>query len=92
MLNLKREALYDAIMSTGAKIFTVQFIKKDGELRTMNCRLGVTSYLNGGKATIKNDGNPYVIVFDMQSKGYRCINLNTARTFKAEGATFRIIP
>lgn len=91
MLNLQREALYDAILSTNGKIFTVQFVKKDGQLRTMNCRLEVTSYLKGGKATVKNDGNPYVIVFDMQSKGYRCINLDTAKTFKAKGATFRII-
>jgi len=91
MLNLQREALYDAILSTNGKIFTVKFIKKDGNLRTMNCRLEVKSYLRGGKATVRNDGNPYVIVFDMQSKDYRCINLDTTLTFKAEGATFRII-
>jgi hypothetical protein len=91
MLNLKREALYDAIMSTNDKIFTISFIKKDGTERVMNCRLGVTSYLAGGKATVKNDGKPYVIVFDMHSKGYRCINIETAKTFKAEGAVFKII-
>ena len=91
MLNLRRESLYDAIMSTNGGIFTVKFRKKDGQERVINCRLGVKSYLHGGVATVRNDGHPYIIAFDLKAKGYRCINLYTTSQLRAGGAEFRII-
>ena len=41
----KREIL----QTTKGKFFTVEFVKKDGTLRKMNCRLGVAKDLKGGQ-------------------------------------------
>lgn len=62
----------DRILNSNGKIFTVEFTKKDGSLRVMNCRIGVTKYLKGGSSTLNPD--KYITVYDMQSKGYRAIN------------------
>lgn len=63
------------ILKSNGKIFTVEFIKRDGTTRVMNCRLGVTKYLVGGASTL----NPkkYITVYDLQSKGYRAVNIDT---------------
>jgi hypothetical protein len=63
------------ILNSNGKIFTVTFLKKDGSLRVINGRLGVTKYLKGGSSTL----NPadYITVYDLQSKGYRAINKST---------------
>jgi hypothetical protein len=51
---------------------TIKFIKKDGSLRVMNCRLGVTKHLKGGTSTLNPD--KFITVYDLKSEGYRAIN------------------
>ena len=62
----------DRILNSNGKIFTVTFTKKDGTIRVMNCRLGVTKYLKGGSSTLNPD--KFITVYDLQSEGYRAIN------------------
>jgi len=62
----------DRILSSNGKIFSVEFIKKDGTKRLMNCRLGVTKHLKGGSSTL--DPDKFITVYDLQSEGYRAIN------------------
>jgi len=57
------------------KFFSVEFVKKDGSVRKMNCRGGVKKYLKGGDSTIKHIDN-LVSVFDMQAKQYRCFDVS----------------
>ena len=64
----------DRILNSNGKIFTVKFTKKDGTIRVMNCRLGVTKHLKGGVSTLNPD--KYITVYDMQAKGYRAISKN----------------
>jgi len=59
------------LLNTNGKIVTVTFTKKDGSIRIMNCRLGVTKHLKGGESTLNPD--KYITVYDLQSKGYRAI-------------------
>ena len=70
----------DRILSSNGKIFSVEFIKKDGTKRLMNCRLGVTKHLKGGSSTL--DPEKYITVYDLQSAGYRAINVDTIITLK----------
>lgn len=73
-MNTKSRALAERIeKSTG--FVTVTFVKKNGELRTMNCRIGVTKHLKGGVSRLDTD--QYVTVYDMKSEGYRAINRDT---------------
>lgn len=65
----------DKILKSNGKFFTVTFIKKDGSVRKLNGRLGVTKYLRGGDSTL--DKNKFITVYDMKSEGYRAINKET---------------
>ena len=78
----KREIL----QTTKGKFFSVEFTKKDGSLRKMNCRLGVAKDLKGGTNSCSNH-DEYVTVYDMVAKGYRNINLETLKVVRMAGAT-----
>lgn len=69
----------------GNKFFSVTFIKKDGTLRNMNARLGVTKHLKGGTKKYNTDSLNYLTVFDLKKKAYRTINLNTLKSIKVDG-------
>lgn len=62
----------DRILNSNGKIMTVKFVKKDGSLRVMNCRLGVTKHLKGGSSTLNPD--KFITVYDLKSEGYRAID------------------
>lgn len=72
--------MIEKILNSNGKIFTVEFIKQDGSLRTLNGRLGVKKYLKGGKCTVDQD--QYIIVFDLQNKVYRAVNKFTIQSVK----------
>lgn len=72
--------LADKILGSKGKIITVEFIKKDGTLRVMNCRLGVTKYLKGGTSTLNPD--KFITVYDLKSEGYRAIDKSTIISVK----------
>ena len=59
------------LLNSNGKILSVTFIKKDGTIRVMNCRLGVTKHLKGGSSTL--DPEKYMTVYDLKSEGYRAI-------------------
>lgn len=56
------------------RCFGVSFTKKDGTIREMNARLGVTKHLKGGERTLPQN---YLVVFDMQKGQYRSLNPST---------------
>lgn len=59
------------------RIFRVTFVKRTtGELRDMNCRLGVTRYLRGGELPFSPKEKNLIIVYDVKKKGYRSISLD----------------
>lgn len=59
---------------------TVTFVKADGTVRKMNCRMGVTKHLKGGKSTL--DASKYITVYDMTKAAYRAINRDTILDIK----------
>lgn len=76
-MRLYTEALVTPVIKNmvGQKIFKAKFVKKNGEIREMNCKLGVKKHLKGGISV--NNRDRYLTVYDMKSSGYRNINLNT---------------
>jgi len=80
------------IKSTNGTIFAVTFVKKDGTVRDMNCRLGVTKHLKGGEQAFDpNKEYDLLTVFDLQKKGYRMISLETLQKVTVNGQTFAVI-
>jgi hypothetical protein len=72
-------------MVSDGKIFTVEFVKKDGTVRKMNARLGVKKHLKGGSLAFDPSERNLLPVFDMQKEGYRMINASTILTIKIGG-------
>jgi len=71
------------VEQSNGKFVTVEFIKKDGSLRKINGRLGVTSALKGGKSTL--DASQYITIYSMADQGYRAINKDTIQSVSIEG-------
>lgn len=76
-------SLSTILENTNGRFFTVEFTKKDGTVRKMNARLGVKKHLKGGDCTLNRE--QFIIVFDMQAKGYRAINRDTILTVSCDG-------
>jgi len=83
-LEVRNKIMLDKIKSTKGKLFSVEFVKKNGELRKMLCRIGVTKHLKGGKNVNPKLNKSQVVVFDMKNAGYRTINLETITKFSGE--------
>jgi hypothetical protein len=77
--------LSNIIDNSNGRFFTVVFVKRDGSLRTMTARLGVTKHLAGGMCTV--DREKYIIAYDVQSEGYRSINRETIVSVSYQGET-----
>ena len=73
------------VEQANGRIFTVTFKKKNGEVRKMNCRTGVTKHLRGGDKTTPEK---YITVYDVQNKGYRCFDPETVLAIKSNGRLY----
>jgi ABC-type antimicrobial peptide transport system ATPase subunit len=72
-----------AIANSNGRFFSVSFIKKDGSLRKLVGRTGVTKALKGGLCTVNRD--QYIIAYDVNAKGYRSINVNSIVALACNG-------
>ena len=70
--------LDEIILQSAGRFVTVVFEKKDGTLRTLTGRLGVTKHLKGGTSTL--NPNQYITIYDVVNKGYRAVNRETIRS------------
>jgi hypothetical protein len=75
----------DFIAKSNGKFITVAFIKKDGTVRNLNGRIGVTKHLKGGVSTVNTD--KYLVVYDTLNAGYRSVNKDTIVSVTCEGLT-----
>lgn len=83
----RRSILRAIAIAQEGKIFTVQFIKKDGSERTLTGRLGVTKHLVGGENTVAHKPE-YLTVYDMQKGDYRNVNLDTVMSLRCNGKEY----
>lgn len=72
------------------KIFSVDFIKKDGSLRTMIARLGVKKHLQGGTLKYNAEEKSLLPVFDMEKQAYRMVNVSTIQEIRYDGETIKL--
>lgn len=82
----------EMITRTNGKFFTVEFVKKDGSIRKMNCRTGVTRHLRAREGVGSSTAHieKYVTVYDVHAKGYRTINVDQLRSFKCGKMVFNL--
>lgn len=90
--NISKLEAAQKIRDTKGKMFTVTFIKKsNGEKRTMNARLGVKAYLRGGVLPYDPNTKGLIPVYDIQTKGYRMINIQGIINLKTGGVEYNVI-
>ena len=75
--------------SNGA-FFGVAFIKKNGDYREMNCRLGVSKGVNGTGRSFEPSAYDLLGVFDVQKDAHRMINLRTVVALNIGGESYKV--
>ena len=81
----KREMLRSLIKATNSMIFSIHFVKKNGELREMVAKDGVEKHLVHPKGVGSNNQEAYpnlITLFDMQAGSYKSVNLDTVVLLK----------
>jgi pyruvate/2-oxoglutarate/acetoin dehydrogenase E1 component len=76
-MKISKVVATELINKSRGRIFTATFLKKNGELRAMNCRVGVNKGVNGKGMNYNPSLKGLKPVFDMQSKQWRTINLES---------------
>lgn len=74
----------------GGKIFSVEFIKKNGETRVLNGRTGVHKGLSGDGMKYNPIERNLLPVYDVRKRAYRMINVDTIKRINAEGHEYII--
>lgn len=87
------EQAADLILTSAGKWLSVTFIKRTtGELRRMNCRIGVHSRLRGGEWANGMAGRPrdhyLLVVHDVQKDEYRSIPVENIISLTIAGQTY----
>lgn len=81
----KRRILDEA----GSTFFSVDFVKKDGSIRHMNCKRWIESAFSHGSANAKPSpfaNKPeYYLAVDMAKSEFRAVNLSTLKACKVNG-------
>ena len=77
--------------TNNGKIFSATFEKKDGTIRTINCRRNVSKGVKGVGHSFDPMSKGLLSVYDMQSKGFRFINLETLVEAKVNGEIFKFL-
>jgi hypothetical protein len=80
-------SLSQDIDRTNGKFFTVKFIKKDGTLRRMTCRTGVSKGVTGKGLAFEPKEKGLKVVWSTDAEGYRMINLAQVKEITFNGTT-----
>lgn len=81
----KREMLRSLIKATNNLFFSITFVKKNGEQRTLTVRDGVESKLALPKGQGSNNQehcSNLITLFDVQAGHYKSVNLDTVTSIK----------
>ena len=81
----QREMLRNLIKATNSMFFTITWVKKNGEERTMTVKDGVESKLALPKGQGSNNQEAYdnlITLFDVQAGHYKSVNLDTVTKLK----------
>jgi hypothetical protein len=87
---INRAQAKQMIKDTKGKFFTVTFTKKDGSTRVMNARLGVKAYLKGGELPYDPESKGLIPVYDVQTRDYRMVNVNTITNLKIGNNEYQV--
>jgi len=79
-------------MKEDNRMFSLEFIKKDGTRRTMLARFNVTKYLLGEGRRYDPANYNLMTVFDMNKSAYRTIPLDRLLWIRTKGKRYYVSP
>lgn len=85
-----RNVAVQLIKNSKGKFLSVDFIKKDGSIRHMTCRTGVSKHVKGVGLTYNPEDKGLITVWDTVAQGYRNINKNTLKCVKIGGIVYEV--
>lgn len=86
----KEKVVAEIIKAQNGKAVTVVFRKRsDGEIRTLNGRLGVVQKLKGGELRYDPADYKLLTIYDLQKHDYRSIPLDAVKSVKADGIVYK---
>lgn len=88
---IKRSKLESFLKELGGRIFGIDYVKLNGEFRSLTGRLEVKAPLKGGENKTEALDRPYLTVFDIQIQGYRNVNLDTAKRVRTLGSVYDVV-
>lgn len=74
-MDLKQAEVQKAIEATNGRIFFAAFEKKNGKIRRMTARVGVSKGVTGAGMHYIPERRGLKVVYDMDKRDYRMINL-----------------
>jgi len=82
---------HDLINKTKGRFFSAIFVKKNSDVRMINCRTGVKKGVNG--KGMKYDPLRYGLrtVYDIKKGGFRMLNLDTVQSMRVNKKSYVII-
>lgn len=102
-MNTERKIMQEklTILLGSGKMVSIDFVKQDGTIRTINGRVGVAKYTRGtGRNPAARLDTPYITFWetpkpqDAQRNGqrrYRNVNLTSIMTIRADGAEWVVV-
>ena len=78
--SINKTKAIELIKNSKGLIFSTSFTKVDGSHRLMNARLKKYISKTGRKAPYKAEDYNLIPIYDMKSKGWRSLNINTLLT------------
>ena len=79
------------IEKSKGKFFSVEFIKKNGEIRQMLARKGVKKGISGKGSKYNPIEKTLSCVYDVHKDAYRMISLDTIRRLVMNGQSFKVM-
>jgi len=90
MKTINKHKAKELIKDSKGLIFAATFTKKDGTHRLMNARLKKYISKTGRAAPYKAEDYNLIPIYDMKSKGWRSLNLNTIITLSINKTKYKI--
>lgn len=91
MKKITRDQMIQKIKATNGSIFSVLYekVRSNGEIRKLNCRLGVHKFLTGtGKGA--SPEAKVVVVYDLQKAGYRSLAFEGVLECQISGEAYKV--
>lgn len=85
------ELLRKEINKTNATLFRINFVKQNGEHRTMYAKTGIKRHLskNPNKRKVLNVNSDIMRVFDCESKSYKSFKLSSVTEFSCRNVVLK---